>query len=165
MGWDFIQGWTKRQLIADLTKNAVAHATTASGLWVVHATTGPVQAPAGEVPAGTNFITLYLLDCDKKAAGYKAISEDMGPYYFDCPLKLLNLTTTAINQSSEEWRAKVRAYHESKAVAWAPGAAVEVHGKPYTLVEKRARSWVIRDPSGRVFKTGVANLRAPSSAV
>jgi hypothetical protein len=44
--------------------------------------------------------------------GYKDMSEDMGPYYYDCPARLLDqLDQLAPNapQSAIEWRAKCRA--------------------------------------------------------
>lgn len=48
--------------------------------------------------------------------GYKEVSEDMGPYDYKCPLRILELLDPPINDSSKEWRAKVRTFHARKAI-------------------------------------------------
>lgn len=46
--------------------------------------------------------------------GYKDMSEDMGPYIYDCPEKLLDLLTPTDNKNAIEWRAAVRKYHADR---------------------------------------------------
>lgn len=45
---------------------------------------------------------------------YKDMTEDMLPYYFDCPKGILNLLTPTDNESANEWRAKCRAKFAAK---------------------------------------------------
>ena len=42
--------------------------------------------------------------------GYKDMSEDMGPYYYDCPVAILDLLTPTDNEDANEWRDKCREY-------------------------------------------------------
>lgn len=44
--------------------------------------------------------------------GYKYMSEDMGPYYYDCPIKILDLLTPTDNEQANEWRK--RCYEKAK---------------------------------------------------
>ena len=41
-------------------------------------------------------------------------SEGEGPFFYDCPLELLDLTDPPRNEYSAEWREKVRDYHEQQ---------------------------------------------------
>lgn len=45
---------------------------------------------------------------DKYWFGYKDMSEDMLPYYFDCPKTILNLLTPTENENALKWRGKCR---------------------------------------------------------
>jgi hypothetical protein len=56
------------------------------------------------------FIVLYLTEGDRSQPahyrwGYKDMDESMHPYYYDCPIRLLDLTPQAIES---EWRKAVR---------------------------------------------------------
>jgi hypothetical protein len=37
---------------------------------------------------------------------YKEMSEDMGPYYYDCPKSILALLTPTESKTAQEWRSK-----------------------------------------------------------
>ena len=45
---------------------------------------------------------------------YKDMDETVGPYYYDCPLSILNLLTETEYEYAKEWREKVRLYHEQQ---------------------------------------------------
>lgn len=45
---------------------------------------------------------------------YKDMSEDMEPYYYDCPVSILNLLSPVANENALEWRRKCRVRHEQK---------------------------------------------------
>ena len=97
MGWTF--GYeTKPELKARLTARALHHRTVGNHLWTV------------EEFEGTPFIALYLLRTERGRAGYKDMTESMHPYYYDCPLSLLDKAPAA----SKEWRDKVLCYHLEK---------------------------------------------------
>lgn len=48
---------------------------------------------------------------------YKDIDETMGPFYYDCPVGILNLLTETDNEYALEWRKKCRERHEEKKLA------------------------------------------------
>lgn len=109
MGWLFTLGQTRGQLIDHLTRErdtckTVAKFASGNHLWVVH-----------EDRKGERFIVLYLLQNQQGYGwGYKDIDESMGPYYYSCPLKFLELAPKAANA---EWREEVRKYHARRANA------------------------------------------------
>lgn len=45
---------------------------------------------------------------------YKGMDETVGPYYYDCPLSILNLLTETEYEYAKEWREKVRLWHEKQ---------------------------------------------------
>ena len=54
------------------------------------------------------FAVVCLLDYKSKNHfnfGYKDMSEDMGPYYYDAPKSILDLLTPTTNENSIKWRA------------------------------------------------------------
>ena len=102
MGWDFTEGYTKADMVAELTKSwgsttCLKYTVKGSTMWAVMETNGAKR------------IDCNLLKVDRKfGAGYKGMCESMGPCYYDCPLAYLD-EVPAVN---EEWRTKVRAFHE-----------------------------------------------------
>lgn len=54
------------------------------------------------------FINLDLLDGNQGYWGYKAIPEEMGPYYYGCPLHFLDMATYGIDPA---WREALRRHH------------------------------------------------------
>lgn len=40
--------------------------------------------------------------------GYKAMDETMHPFYYDCPLRVLDKLSPTINESALEWRTRCR---------------------------------------------------------
>jgi hypothetical protein len=67
------------------------------------------------------FIVLYLTEGDQSQPaycrwGYKDMDESMHPYYYDCPIRLLDLTPHLhdVTTMESEWRKAVRAYHAKR---------------------------------------------------
>lgn len=58
---------------------------------------------------GARYIGVYVLSRQGGEWGYKSMDESMGPYYFDCPLKFLDMVPEPESQYAKEWRQKVRA--------------------------------------------------------
>jgi hypothetical protein len=86
---------------------------------------------------GRTFITLDLIAKARgEGWGYKGMSEDSGPYYFDCPLSLLNKADPPASEYGAAWRQKVREYHASKAkrVKREPGQVVTYGQYQYRLL-------------------------------
>ena len=104
--------------------------------------------------ANRTFITLDLIAKERNGGwGYKGMSEDMGPYYYDCPLALLDKASEPINESAKEWRIKVREFHAKKACKKAliqSGAVVAYGGIAYKLIRPAGprKGWVVEHPNG-----------------
>jgi hypothetical protein len=97
MGWTFTRGATQDDVIQELLADAstLEHELCGNVLWAVMQ--GRQQ----------KFIACFLLEDGGNGWGYKAMEEGMHPYYYDCPLRLLDLAPAVC----EKWRARVRAHH------------------------------------------------------
>jgi hypothetical protein len=126
MGWSFTGGWTKKDVIANLTKgwenentkvSSVAHCTKGNILWAVMET---LTKETGKVD---RWILCSILGSDKGFGwGSKDMEEGMGPCYYTCPLSYLEMVPVA----SEGWRVKVRAYHAKMSVKLKVGDRVKL---------------------------------------
>ena len=50
------------------------------------------------------FGTVVLTENSDGEFGYKIMDEEMGPCYYDCPAKILNLLTPPLNNNAKCWR-------------------------------------------------------------
>lgn len=125
MGW--LSGWnSKRELIAHLRDNfsndgcshrILRDSVVGRNFWFV----------AEHKTNGERSIVLCLLSGKFKSErcgpwGYKDMGESSHPYYYDCPLGLLDLAPVAC----QEWRDGVRAYHRAKKRTFAVGERVSL---------------------------------------
>ena len=114
--------------------------------------------------ANRTFITLDLIAKERNGGwGYKGMSEDMGPYYYDCPLALLNKASEPINESAKEWRVKVLAHHAKKSCKRKPvaGLVIQSGSHQYKLIEPCAprKGWrVIHTETGVTYRMPAAQL-------
>lgn len=88
--------------------------------------------------------------------GYKNIGEDCGPYYFDCPVRILDeldrIAPVPEDSTAAGWRVRCRAKHaERRARArtqWAPGQRVRFSppGDVFELIAPAGprRGWHVR---------------------
>ena len=119
MGWSFIQGATKADIVARSRAGQsyggvrippVASSLVGNHLWQVE-----------QLPDGRRFIVLYLLGSEKGYGwGYKDLAESSYPYYFDVPLSFLKMAPVA----NEKWREAVRESHAKKGEAKSKKAAL-----------------------------------------
>lgn len=112
---------------------------------------------AVRTPSGRVMISLDLIAKERGGGwGYKGMSEDWGPYHYDCPLSLLDMCTETDNENARAWRAKVREYHAKRKAAPAPkaGMVVTVGQHDYTLVEPHGprSGWIVTMVGGSGFK-------------
>ena len=97
---------------------------------------------------------------------YKDMTEDMGPYQYDAPVKMLDmLDRLAPNPTryAAEWRRKCREHHAAKKTrtVWQAGDRVDFGGHVYKLEEPRGprRGWrVSREDTGERFRMSFAYL-------
>jgi hypothetical protein len=127
MGWLFINGCSRRQMIHDRTENwekntEELHVKTAclahcyrggifSGiLWAVWERT--ITREGRTIQETERWITCDLLRYQKDYGwGYKDMDESMHPYFYSCPLSYLELVPMDQYGGNAEWRKLVQEYH------------------------------------------------------
>jgi hypothetical protein len=105
MGWMSSEAWPTRKALKDYLKSGrefspgveiLGSGGSGNELWMA--------IKGGE----TSYLVLFLLgSCGYNEWGYKDMTESMGPYYYGCPLKLLDL----VPETNPEWRKDVREHH------------------------------------------------------
>ncbi len=119
MGWSFIQGLGKQEFIDKLIVSEVGdtykwevlkHALKGNTLWTINKRT---HLKTNE---SISYITCNLIEYDKSdnSYGYKDISEDSHPYYYDCPISFLTLCPPLTSEGSIAWRKEVRKQYNAK---------------------------------------------------
>lgn len=68
-----------------------------------------------EVWAATYLLQFVPRATDGLTFGYKDMTEHMGPYIWRCPERILALLTETDNEYANNWRAKCREYHATRA--------------------------------------------------
>ena len=111
MGWTFVYGFDKQDMVKELlteteTAKVIDHSLRGSRLWVA--------LSVGKEGDRNPVIALFLLAKDGYSYGYKDMDETCGPFYYDCPLKLLKAAPDSSKFANAEWRAKVRKYWAKK---------------------------------------------------
>lgn len=108
MGWDFAQGATKKDIVAEILGlksddgrpvKPIAHKVVGKNLWVVW---------EDQRPEGTErVLILYMLQRQRGYGwGYKTIPESFGPYETNVPPDFLELAT---HRTSASFRERVKA--------------------------------------------------------
>lgn len=79
-----------------------------------------------------DYKTVYAVVCltsvrERYLFAYKDMSEDMGPYQYDCPKSIIDLLTHTDNEWANEWRQKCLAKKKEVTLAKLPlGTQIEV---------------------------------------
>ena len=110
MGWSYSYGAhekndIKNMILGDLRDGGytvIKHSTVGSHFWL---------AVSRE---RVSFVLLCLLGKSDGVWGYKDMTEDMGPYFYDCPQSIIKAVGPTANPRAQEWRAKVETYHQTK---------------------------------------------------
>lgn len=112
MGWLFTHGQSRADLIQSRVKpwdnegthgETIDYAVCMNVLWTVNVITKDGKETS-------RFIGCDLLAKHDGAWGYKDMTESMGPCYYSCPLRFLDIVPVA----SAEWREKVKEYHAKR---------------------------------------------------
>lgn len=114
-------------------------------------------------PDGKTTIGLDLLAGGGRGAGwgYKAMGEECGPFYYDCPLGYLNQVSDTDNTRATEWRLKVREHHAKKTSHQArAGQVVSYGGDTYTLIAPAGprKGWVVDSSTGCRYRMNAKQL-------
>jgi hypothetical protein len=155
MGWSFTPGASKADVIREITTNfgepgiiCLKKRVVGNVLWTLFETDRADAAPE-------RWIGCHLIEYSKwdRGYGYKGMAEDMGPYYYSCPLEYLALAP----EKSATWRAGVRAYHESRTRVIAVGDVVtltgcQVKSVTVTAIKPRGGALLGRAANGTVYR-------------
>lgn len=112
---------TRSELIRDLTRpedqarahvRVIAHTLRGNVLWSVSEVTAKTEGVHPGLAPGESmrYIRCDLLQRSGGEWGYKAMDESMTPYYYNCPLRYLDMA----KELSPGWREQVRAYHAQR---------------------------------------------------
>lgn len=118
MGWFYSDKWqTKQDICAELLRDCNFSNDKGSNRVLKHSLVGNHLWVAIEIirdGARSGIVALFLLSKDKRSYGYKDMTEDMHPFYYDCPLSIIKAAGPTLNLQAREWRAKVAEAHEMK---------------------------------------------------
>jgi len=100
---------------------------------------GALRLPTGDV-IGLVYLIRWAPK-DHYNFGHKAMSEDMGPFEYDCPARILDMLTPTDIEYSKEWRAKCRERLAARAARpkVSKGAHVRFE-KPIPFMDGRSHS-------------------------
>lgn len=117
MGWDFShrdkgttnEAWFTHELLGDDPETWGTFLATATVKGVFYAAHKQADGEVRGLVVRTQYAKNYY------NFGYKAMSENEGPGYYDCPAKVLDLLTPTDVVFANDWRSKCRANIASKA--------------------------------------------------
>lgn len=167
MGWSFSNNDVGRKAhIESLTKQfatgyvSLEHRAVGNHLWQLVID-----------PEGRKFITLDLISKERNGGwGNKNMSESAGPYYYDCPLSLLNKADPPTSPYAEAWRAKVRDWAKKqtettkKLKELEPGSVINTGTDQFKLLNNLGRSgWRAVDLQGVAWRLTYRWIKARMS--
>jgi hypothetical protein len=164
MGWTYSQSWRSKEELVRYLKSPdrngehyqmIASTVRGNHHWYV----ARYQKDGQDI----TFIGLDLMQSGREDGwGYKPMDESVGPYYYDCPLKFLDMVSEPVGNAAE-WRAKVREQHRKKAEKpkLIAGMIVSFGGYSYRLNHPYAprKGWAVtRINDGQPFRMPAAYL-------
>lgn len=143
MGYYSTYGASKKDIIAEIvtpfattepvgTRYVTAKALSGNTLWTVEEVRDQSGAPLEKC------IGLYLLRKTGEDWAYKPMSETVEPYFYDCPLRFLDM----VPELRPAWRQKVRDWHAHQAIQRAKANSLAL-GQKWSLVGARDISYVV----------------------
>lgn len=155
MGWLFTEQQDKATFIKDILHPAPGVELLDKAVYG-----NEVYALYHSLATGNKTIVVLLLKKDKDGWGYKDMDESMGPYYHNCPVRLLN-ASNCMSETAIKWRDTCRQKAAEKAKVKASvrvGYRFEWAGVAYTLVEirdrgfRRGKAYIGQSDSGAVYR-------------
>lgn len=121
MGWLFLQGASRRDIIAEVTAERHNDDNGFRIRTLRHCCRGNVLYALYETTRGDGITQKWICVVQMQRGqddswGYKDVDESMGPIYFDCPVSYLDDADPPINESAAEWREAVRARAAARAL-------------------------------------------------
>jgi hypothetical protein len=109
--------------------------------------------------------TIYFGKIEKNRGEFflKTMSEDMGPYYFTCPLKFIEKASEPKSEYAQAWREKVRTYHAAANKKLSVGVKIKLYDNLYTVVSQhvlgRGSNWIVTNEQGQRFRLKRTQIR------
>jgi hypothetical protein len=127
MGWYMTDQQDLKKFVAELIKPQRGYSYCYKT--IAHSLVGNVLFSVWEFETETGVSRIIRVSLLRKKRGggwgHKPMSEDMGPFYYTCPLKFLKTVPVA----NKSWREGVVAYHEAKRMRDAVKKRVAAKGK------------------------------------
>jgi len=109
MGWTFPHGASRSDIIDELTKEQLTERGEFRTLRkCFRGNTMYALHESGERGNPRKWLGIYLLQRHNGDWGYKDMSEDCHPYYYDCPVSYLDAADEPSTDNAREWRRLVR---------------------------------------------------------
>ena len=109
MGWSFMQGFARKEIIEHLTRETTDGKTTFRT--IAQCCKGTVLYTVQENETNvegvkTRFVCVYLLQNGGRydGWGYKAVDETMGPFQKTCPPKYFEIAGPTFDKTAQRWR-------------------------------------------------------------
>jgi hypothetical protein len=159
MGWHGRFG-SKQEAVIDVIREMgdalVDHSVVGNHLWTLFRTED-----------GRLAIGLDLLKRGGNDWWVKSMDETMGPYYYDCPMRLIRAASPPVSETAATWRKDVEAWHKKKAeerkktISVKPGDVIQYGSRQFKLTENLGRrGWLITDvDSNKMYRMPVTRLR------
>ena len=108
----------------------------------------------------TGAVSAVVVLIDRRAGeiGFKVIDEEMYPFYYRAPARVLDALTPTGNEAAKGWRAACwKEVERRRALSGdLTGRRVSLWGKAYTIERRaggRSRAWLVtEDGTGRLFR-------------
>lgn len=110
-----------------------------------------------ETNEGERFINLDLCSKHDGEWGYKDMDETMGPYYYDCPVAMIDMAGPTPHKTAQDWRDNVLKFHARRSRKLEVGMKIRMGDKNYT-VESVGHRKIIRREDGCRFRLSRRNL-------
>lgn len=156
MGTMFYDGMTKEMAVASIVKGAIKHSVVGNIVY---------YAAKSSADPEITFVGVAKLTKDGNSFGIKHMSEDMGPYYFDCPESILKLST--LNTAyAIEWRQKCRDVRAAKAAAKTFASTLKAgdtflwDGKEVTFIRQYKGGKVVGSLNGTPYAFKISQIKA-----
>jgi len=108
--------------------------------------------PTGAVEGAV--VTIERDSEDRERVWLKVIWEDMGPYYYDCPRRIIAKLTPTQSTHAQTWRDNCAAFQRKKKEATdLLGKTIDVYGVRYKVINKVKRTYVVSKlDDGKVYR-------------
>lgn len=103
MGWTYFYNYDRASRL-ELCRREFGERTTANKILKDAMIDNVYYAAMKHISTGEIWGLIVLTDMSDGEFGYKDMSEDMMPYYFDCPADIIKLLSPTTNPFSNEWR-------------------------------------------------------------